>query len=382
LIAALAVASAAAPAAAQRSRGQHGRDKHAAPVDSSGVPQAETKTGCAVFEVRISVSNAVTVGRIGSPSCGPIEPVLVAQPELDAARHVLTMSIALVDHGVDRLHPPAAVEAGPSALVVTGGAPPPVKDTSPPPPAAPQSPPPDSTPPSPSPPAQSGSPGTVVLVGGATPLSMRTGTSAPGHPAAAAAAVHFVGADPPPADTVPGEEVAAQWSFDKLLAEPGHDPVVADDGSMVLPAGDTSQARQISVVVPPGVTAFRVSLQGTGQYVFTVPLRAPDTVSRDEVEDSRAPENILTNAPGFPGQVVRDKLWVMFRQDANPEQRQAAIDAVSGVVIGGMLRGQDRYYYVRISANPDSGAAPLVRALRTLALMPQVQDVIPDRGQN
>jgi hypothetical protein len=71
---------------------------------------------------------------------------------------------------------------------------------------------------------------------------------------------------------------------------------------------------------------------------------------------------------------------VMFRSDATPEQRQAAIDAVSGVVVGGMLRGQDRYYYVRIAANPDSGAAPLVRALRTLAPLPGVQDVMPDRS--
>jgi hypothetical protein len=172
-----------------------------------------------------------------------------------------------------------------------------------------------------------------------------------------------------------------RWTFDKLLQPPAHDAVTADDGSIVLPPGDTSAARPVTIAVPQGVTGFRVTLQGQGTYVFTIPLRAPDRVSTEEMEDSRSPDNLVTNDPRFPGRVVRDKLWLMFRSDATAEARQAAVDAVEGVVLGGMVRGQDRYYYLRIPANPDSGAAPLQRAMRTLAPMPQVQDVMPDRVQ-
>ena len=49
-------------------------------------------------------------------------------------------------------------------------------------------------------------------------------------------------------------------------------------------------------------------------------------------------------------------------------------DLVDGVVIGGMTRGNDRYYYVRFAANPDSGAIPLGRAIRALAALPQVRE--------
>jgi hypothetical protein len=224
----------------------------------------------------------------------------------------------------------------------------------------------------------------VVLVGGANPMSAppasTTAPNGPNTPARVAGALHFVGAETPPLLDSTGEESpAVRWSFDKLLDRPGDDPTTADDGTTVLRPGDTTAARAVTVSVPKGVTGFKVSLEGTGTYVFTVPFRAPEIVPRDEQEDSRAPDNILTNVAGLPGHVVRNKLWVMFRPEASPEQRQAVVDSVDAVVVGGMMRGKDRYYYLRITANPDSGATPLERALRTLAPMPQVQDVMPDR---
>jgi hypothetical protein len=88
--------------------------------------------------------------------------------------------------------------------------------------------------------------------------------------------------------------------------------------------------------------------------------------------------------------VTRNTFWLLFRPGATAEQRQAAIEAVDGMVVGGAVRGSGnrypppsgphmlRYYYLRFPANPDSGAAPLERAIRTLALLPQVQDVRPD----
>jgi hypothetical protein len=130
--------------------------------------------------------------------------------------------------------------------------------------------------------------------------------------------------------------------------------------------------------VPHGVTALRVTLYGSGATVFTVPAQAPDHVPLEEIEDSRLPGNIVTNDPRIPGRVVRNKLWLLFRDGATPEQRQAAIDVVQGVVIGGRRIGPSPYYYLRIPANPDSAGAPLAAAIRTLAVRPQVQPVMPD----
>jgi hypothetical protein len=223
-----------------------------------------------------------------------------------------------------------------------------------------------------------------VIVGGGNPLSAPPASTTPSggqtSTTRATEALHFVGIEKTPLiDSAGAELPAARWSFDKLLGRPGHDPVIADDGTPELRPGDTTATRAIAISVPRGVTGFKVMLEGTGSYVFTVPYRAPETVPRDELEDSRAPDNILTNVAGLPGRVVRNKLWVMFRSDATPEMRQAAVESVNAVVVGGMVRGQDRYYYLRITANPDSGAAPLEQALRTLAPMAQVQDVMPDR---
>ncbi len=390
-LAALSIASKSAgaqlPAQMPMHGGRGGGQNHVKPpppIDSSAVPKPEQKMGCAVFDVRLNAGTFVTVARAaGAPRCGPIDPILVGQPVFDSVNRVVTMPIALVNRGIDRLHAPIALVAGRAALVVTSGAPVVRVDS----PAAVPVKPPSPTPPPlvPSPaPTPNAAPGTVVLVGGANPFGAAPASTAPsngpGLPARPVDALHFVGAETLPLiDSTGAESPAVRWSFEKLLARPGHDPVTADDGTIELRAGDTTAARTVTVSVPKGVTGFNVGLEGTGTYVFTVPFRASETIPRDEQEDSRAPDNILTDVPGLPGRVVRNKLWVMFRPDASPEQRQAAVDSVDAVVVGGMLRGTDRYYYLRITANPDSGAAPLERALRTLAPMAQVQDVMPDR---
>jgi hypothetical protein len=139
-----------------------------------------------------------------------------------------------------------------------------------------------------------------------------------------------------------------------------------------------SGPRIVGVTVPRAVTAFRVTLYGAGTNVFTVPVPAPDQVPLEELEDSRAPDNIVTNDPRIPGRLVRNKLWLLFRDSASAEQRQAAVDLVQGVVIGGRRIGPSPYYYLRIPANPDSGGGPLAAVIRTLAALPQVQHVMPD----
>ena len=134
----------------------------------------------------------------------------------------------------------------------------------------------------------------------------------------------------------------------------------------------------IGVAVPRTVTAFHVTLYGDGTNVYTVPIPPPEAVALEELEDSRAPDNIVTNDPRIPGRLVRNKLWLLFRDNASAEQRQAAVDLVQGVVIGGRHIGPSPYYYLRIPANPDSAGGPLAVAIRTLAALPQVQHVMPD----
>jgi hypothetical protein len=188
----------------------------------------------------------------------------------------------------------------------------------------------------------------------------------------------------------PDDQVMARWSYDTLLRPATGQPVIAADGSAVLPSGATSLPRPIELRMPTTVTRIHVTLTATGTHVFTVPGRPPDAIPPDEMEASRSPDDILTGDPHFPGRVVRDKLWLIFRSGATAEERETAIEAVNGIVVGGMLRStgnrypppsgphMQRYYYVRIAAYPDSGAVPLERAIRTLAPLPQVQDVEAD----
>ncbi len=154
-------------------------------------------------------------------------------------------------------------------------------------------------------------------------------------------------------------------------------------------------AQSIDLEVPAGAAAFRITLMGFGTYVLTVPARPPNRVPPNELHESRSPDNVVTGDPHFPGRVVRDRLWLLFQRDATPEQREAAVEAIDGIIVGGSMRGTGnnypppsgshtiRYYYVSFPAYPDSGAAPLERAIRKLASLPQVQDVRADiLGQN
>lgn len=185
-------------------------------------------------------------------------------------------------------------------------------------------------------------------------------------------------------------EVSGRCSYDSLLHAAGGPSTTASDGSVVLARGETSAPCVISVPLERGVDHIAVTLSAAGTYTFTVPGRPPDDVSRDELMDSRSPENVVTGDPHFPGRVVRNTVWLLFRRQASAEDREAAIEAVNGIVVGGSIRGSgnrypppsgphmQRYYYVRIPAYPDSGAGPLERALQTLATQPAVQDVQPD----
>lgn len=316
------------------SRPEKDRSHHPAAHDSVGVPPTATKMGCTAFEVRFGGPHGVTVTPIAGESCGSVQLTVSESAAFDTVRRVVELPVAVRNTGILQLHPPVAVMARPGALAITAGTP-------------------------------------------------------------ATGALRYVAIDSVDGDSLRGGRPDARWLFDRSLHAASAPEVVASDGATVIPADGTSAARRIGVAVPRGVTAMRVTLYASGANVFTVPAEPPDKVPLDEVEDSRLPDNIVTNDPRIPGRVVRNKLWLLFRDNATPEQRQAAIDLVGGVVIGGRRIGTDPrgvftktfsgsanaapgYYYLRIPANPDSGAGPLAAVIRTLALLPQVQHVMPD----
>jgi hypothetical protein len=284
--------------------------------DSATIPPAATKTGCGEFDVRLG-PQGVTVTPIAGAACGSVQVAIAGTPVFDTARRLVRLPVALHNSEILQLHPPAAVLARPGSLAITAGTP-------------------------------------------------------------AGGVLRYAAVDSIAGDSLRVGRPDARWVFDQSLGAPPAPAVIASDGATVVPPGGMSGPRMIGVTVPRAVMAFRVTLYGDGTNVFTVPVPAPDGVPLEELEDSRAPDNIVTNDPRIPGRLVRNKLWLLFRDSASAEQRQAAVDLVQGVVIGGRLIGPSPYYYLRIPANPDSGGGPLAAVIRTLAALPQVQHVMPD----
>jgi hypothetical protein len=105
----------------------------------------------------------------------------------------------------------------------------------------------------------------------------------------------------------------------------------------------------------------------------TVPATAPDTVPAWIHSNS----NIVWESNRSPFPFVKDLVIVLFAPSAPQVQRQAAIDAVHGRVIGGMrLNGVDGFYFV--SLPPDSTHARVFEAVIALKAMAGVGAAIPD----
>jgi hypothetical protein len=105
----------------------------------------------------------------------------------------------------------------------------------------------------------------------------------------------------------------------------------------------------------------------------TVPATAPDTVP----VWINSKSNIVWASKQSPFPFVKDLVIVLFHPSAPQVQRQAAIDAVHGRVIGGMrLNGVDGMYFV--SLPPDSKHARVFEAVIALKAMAGVGSAIPD----
>ena len=122
---------------------------------------------------------------------------------------------------------------------------------------------------------------------------------------------------------------------------------------------------------PPGTSLYRHALNfgSTPQAqvkppTSIVPAEAPDSVPAWVYADS----NIVSGSPYVSAPFLRDIIVVTFRPSAPQAERQAAIDLVGGVVVGGARApGAEGDYYVRV-ATADRGKTLLETAKRLSAL--------------
>ncbi len=120
----------------------------------------------------------------------------------------------------------------------------------------------------------------------------------------------------------------------------------------------------------------RVRADGSG--TSAIPAFAPDSTPTALWRELTRAENVLVDPPGISGRVVKNTLYVRFIDAASEREQNAALRAVSGVVIGGLRMQSAEYYHIRIEVPADSGAGPLLRARETLRSLPQVRTVLLD----
>jgi hypothetical protein len=107
-----------------------------------------------------------------------------------------------------------------------------------------------------------------------------------------------------------------------------------------------------------------------------VPAVAPDTIPAWVFADSNVVSDSVQSAAAFYANVIE----VKFVPGASQANRQTAIDAVGGEVVGGesLPAGGEGAYFVRIAAGRQID--PLREAARALRAMPQVDGAAPLYG--
>ena len=107
-----------------------------------------------------------------------------------------------------------------------------------------------------------------------------------------------------------------------------------------------------------------------------VPSWPPDSIPIATWKQIHLPENMEDSAPEWGARFPRNIVLVLFREETSRADKQQAIDAIRGTVVGGVAVRRGGYYYVRI---PDDGTArPLFRAIAKLKSFPQVQSATPE----
>jgi hypothetical protein len=107
-----------------------------------------------------------------------------------------------------------------------------------------------------------------------------------------------------------------------------------------------------------------------------VPALPPDSVPSALWDEIHAPGNIIPSSPEWGVPFPQDLIVLAFKEDATQTERQRAVDAVAGEVIGGEHVDRGGYYYVRIPS--DGTADALFRAITKLKTFPKVDIAGPE----
>lgn len=108
-------------------------------------------------------------------------------------------------------------------------------------------------------------------------------------------------------------------------------------------------------------------------YDIASPPSELDSRTASKIYDSR---NVIAGTQRMTGPYPMDIVWVIFGAHTVAEERQAALDSVQGVVVGGQPINDGGIYYVQI--DDDGTAGPLFTAIDKLRSLPQVDLATPD----
>lgn len=110
--------------------------------------------------------------------------------------------------------------------------------------------------------------------------------------------------------------------------------------------------------------------------VSVVPDLPPDSVPTAIWNEIHSPANMEKDAPEWSAPFPRNIVLLMFQERTTRDEKQHAIDAIHGLVVGGAPLRRGGYYYVRI--RDDGTSRPLFRAIEKLKSFPQVQLATPE----
>jgi hypothetical protein len=151
--------------------------------------------------------------------------------------------------------------------------------------------------------------------------------------------------------------------------------VPGDSSTSFVGAGATTEPVTVRVALPHGQTAITITVRGLGTVIYGIGMRAPRTVP-DSIQVQAKANAFVSN--GTKHRIVRNLIWLVFAKTASLEDRQAAVDTVNGIVVGGSPIGAPNNYLVQIPVAVSAGSGPLLHAIGVLKQMPHVRFAMVD----
>jgi hypothetical protein len=118
------------------------------------------------------------------------------------------------------------------------------------------------------------------------------------------------------------------------------------------------------------------SATAAAQGLHAVPALPPDSVRRAISDSLYAPENEAPADERWSAAYPRNPVLLWFRPTATQRERQQAVDAVGGEVVGGIPLTRGGVYFVWV--RDDGTVGPLWTAIEKLRAMPPVQRAHPE----